>query len=281
MAFWEKFKNRQQGLRQSKERGSESGRSLRNDEGAEAPWLVVGLGNPGREYEKTWHNLGFMVMEILSQRHKFRCDRLKFKGLGCKVRLYGQEVIFLLPQTYMNLSGECVREWARFYKVPLNRILIIVDDFDLPLGTLRIREHGSAGTHNGLRSLVACLGSEQFPRVRIGYGPKPEHIDIVDFVLQRIPEEKAETAFAAMSAAADAVELILNEGPARAMSRMNGEAQRAKARQKSDRLEKKTAELEDQAEGQKGESHQVEESFSIKESQAGQRSSDEGGNEKR
>lgn len=275
MAFWEKFKNRQQGLRQSKERGSESGRSLRNDEGAEAPWLVVGLGNPGREYEKTWHNLGFMVMEILSQRHKFRCDRLKFKGLGCKVRLYGQEVIFLLPQTYMNLSGECVREWARFYKVPLDHILIIVDDFDLPLGTLRIREHGSAGTHNGLRSLVACLGSEQFPRVRLGYGPKPEHIDIVDFVLQRIPDEKAETAFAAMTAAADAVELIIKEGPARAMSRMNGEAQRAKV----DKQEKKTAELEGRADGQKRESHKVKESCSKKESRAGQRCSDEGGNE--
>ena len=275
MAFWEKFKNRQQGGRQRQEQGSVSEQALRSSGGAETPWLVVGLGNPGREYEKTWHNLGFMVMEILSQRHKFRCDRLKFKGLGCKVRLYGQEVIFLLPQTYMNLSGECVREWARFYKVPLDHILIIVDDFDLPLGTLRIREHGSAGTHNGLRSLVACLGSEQFPRVRLGYGPKPEHIDIVDFVLQRIPDEKAETAFAAMTAAADAVELIIKEGPARAMSRMNGEAQRAKV----DKQEKKTAELEGRADGQKRESHKVKESCSKKDSRAGQRCSDEGGNE--
>lgn len=275
MAFWEKFKNRQQGGRQRQEQGTMSEQALRGAGGEETPWLVVGLGNPGREYEKTWHNLGFMVMEILSQRHKFRCDRLKFKGLGCKVRLYGQEVIFLLPQTYMNLSGECVREWARFYKVPLDHILIIVDDFDLPLGTLRIREHGSAGTHNGLRSLVACLGSEQFPRVRLGYGPKPEHIDIVDFVLQRIPEEKAETAFAAMTAAADAVELILKEGPARAMSRMNGEAQRTKV----DKQEKKTAELEGRADGQKRESHKVKESCSKKESRAGQRCSDEGGNE--
>lgn len=275
MAFWEKFKNRQQGGRQRQEQGTMSEQALRSSGGEETPWLVVGLGNPGREYEKTWHNLGFMVMEILSQRHKFRCDHLKFKGLGCKVRLYGQEVIFLLPQTYMNLSGECVREWARFYKVPLDHILIIVDDFDLPLGTLRIREHGSAGTHNGLRSLVACLGSEQFPRVRLGYGPKPEHIDIVDFVLQRIPEEKAETAFAAMTAAADAVELILKEGPARAMSRMNGEAQRAKV----DKQEKKTAELEVRADGQKRESHKVKESCSKKESRAGQRCSDEGGNE--
>lgn len=275
MAFWEKFKNRQQGGRQRQEQGTMSEQALRSSGGEETPWLVVGLGNPGREYEKTWHNLGFMVMEILSQRHKFRCDRLKFKGLGCKVRLYGQEVIFLLPQTYMNLSGECVREWARFYKVPLDHILIIVDDFDLPLGTLRIREHGSAGTHNGLRSLVACLGSEQFPRVRLGYGPKPEHIDIVDFVLQRIPDEKAETAFAAMTAAADAVELIIKEGPARAMSRMNGEAQRAKV----DKQEKKTAELEGRADGQKRESHKVKESCSKKESRAGQRCSDEGGNE--
>lgn len=277
MAFWEKFKNRQQGGRQRQEKGTVSEQALRSAGGAETPWLVVGLGNPGREYEKTWHNLGFMVMEILSQRHKFRCDRLKFKGLGCKVRLYGQEVIFLLPQTYMNLSGECVREWARFYKVPLDHILIIVDDFDLPLGTLRIREHGSAGTHNGLRSLVACLGSEQFPRVRLGYGPKPEHIDIVDFVLQRIPDEKAETAFAAMTAAADAVEFIIKEGPARAMSRMNGEAQRAKV----DKQEKKTAELEGRADGQKWESHKVKESCSKKESQACQRGSDEGGNEER
>ena len=281
MAFWEKFKNRQQGGRQRQEQGTVSKQALRSSGGAEAPWLVVGLGNPGREYEKTWHNLGFMVMEILSQRHKFRCDRLKFKGLGHKVRLYGQEVIFLLPQTYMNLSGECVREWARFYKVPLDHILVVVDDFDLPLGCLRIREHGSAGTHNGLRSIVACLGSEQFPRVRLGYGPKPEHLDIVDFVLQRIPEEKAETAFAAMTAAADAVELILREGVARAMSRMNGEAQRAKARQKSERPEKKAAEPGERESCQRREGQKVEESCKIIASRADQRSNDEGGNKER
>lgn len=192
--------------------------------GGDIDWLVVGLGNPGRQYEKTWHNLGFMCLEILSQRHHFRCDKLRFKGLTARVKLYNQNILFLLPQTFMNLSGESVRDWSKYYKVPAERILVIYDDFDLPLGTLRIREFGSGGTHNGMRSIISCLGTDRFPRVRIGFGPKPEHLDIVDYVLHKIPEPLHEAAYDALVRAADAVEMVIREGVTLAMSRMNGKA---------------------------------------------------------
>lgn len=187
-------------------------------------WMVVGLGNPGTKYAQTWHNLGFMCLEILQQRHGFRCDRLRFKGLTAEPRLFGEKQLFLLPQTFMNLSGESVREMADFYKIPHENILVIYDDFDLPLGEIRIRHHGSAGTHNGMRSIIQHLGTDRFPRLRIGFGPKPPERQVVDFVLERVPKAQQKDCYDALTRAADAVELVLTDGLEIAMSRMNGKA---------------------------------------------------------
>lgn len=192
----------------------------------QAEWLIVGLGNPGAKYETTWHNLGFMALEILQQRWGFRCNRLKFKGLCGEARIGGTAALFLLPQTFMNLSGESVREALNFYKLPPERLLVLCDDFDLPLGRVRLRSNGSAGTHNGLRSIVQCLGSDQFARLRIGFGPKPPEIDIVNYVLMKIAKAEREAAWTGLNLAADAVEILLRESLAAAQAKVNGAAER-------------------------------------------------------
>lgn len=186
-------------------------------------WLVVGLGNPGKKYETTWHNLGFMTLEILAQRHHFTCNRLKYKSLCGEARpgAGAPAVLFMLPQTFMNRSGEAVREALQFFRLPPERLLVISDDFDLELGQIRIRANGSAGTHNGLKSIVSCLGTDQFPRIRIGFGPKEPGQDIIDYVLMPIPAPKREKAFEGLSKAADAVELIIRDSLEAAQMRFN------------------------------------------------------------
>ncbi len=185
-------------------------------------FLIVGLGNPGREYAQTWHNLGFMCLETLEKRHGFRCDRIRFKGLLGETRLYGGRQLWLKPQTYMNNSGESVREALNFYKLPPERCLVILDDFDLPLGTLRLREHGSAGTHNGMRSIIYQVQSDQMPRLRLGFGPKPAHMDVINYVLAKISSDQEATVSKTLDKAADAVETILRDGMTLAMSTCNG-----------------------------------------------------------
>jgi len=190
--------------------------------GSDAPWLVVGLGNPGAKYERTWHNCGFLAIEILSQRHGIRVDRIKFKGLYGQGRVAGAKAVLLKPGTHMNLSGESVQEAAAFFKVPLARVVVLVDDVDLPRGQVRIRPAGGPGTQKGMKSVVERLGSEGFPRVRIGIGPVPERWDIADFVLSEIPDSERATMFDALGRAADAVEAIASVGVAAAMNRFNG-----------------------------------------------------------
>lgn len=185
-------------------------------------WLIVGLGNPGKKYAQTWHNLGFLCLDLLQERHGFRCDRIRFKGLMAQTGLFGEKQIFLMPQTFMNESGQSVRELVSFYKIPPERILVLYDDFDLPFGSLRIRHKGSAGSHNGMKSIIYHLGTDAFPRLRMGFGPKPENIDIVDFVLQKIPDNMRENSLDMLKRAADAVDLVLQEGLEKSMSRMNG-----------------------------------------------------------
>lgn len=192
------------------------------DPGKEISWLIAGLGNPGRDYDRTWHNLGFLCVELLQERHQFRCDRIRFKGLTAQTRLFGEKQLFLMPQTFMNESGQSVREAAAFYKIPPERILVLYDDFALPLGSLRIRYKGSAGSHNGMKSIIYHLGTEDFPRLRMGFGPKPEHKDVIRFVTERIPQNKQEVCFEMLNRAADAVELILQKDLEAAMSQMNG-----------------------------------------------------------
>ena len=186
------------------------------------PWLVVGLGNPGAKYERTWHNAGFMTLAILSQRHGIRIDRIRFKGVYGQGTVDGVRVVLLRPGTYMNLSGESVQEAAAFFKVPMERVVVVVDDVDLPRGQIRVRPAGGPGTQKGMRSVVERLGSEGFPRVRVGIGPVPERWDIADFVLSEIPEPDRTTMYEAMCRAADAVRTIVVDGVPKAMNLYNG-----------------------------------------------------------
>ena len=185
-------------------------------------WIVVGLGNPGDKYENTRHNVGFMTVDELGERGRFPIQRLKFRALTSTAAIGGQGVLIMKPTTYMNLSGEAVGEAARFYKIAPDHILVISDDVDLPVGKLRIRKSGSAGGHNGLKSIIQHLGSDQFPRLKIGVGGKPHpDYDMADWVLGKLQGEDKKTMDAAIKRAADAIECLLREGPDKAMNKFN------------------------------------------------------------
>ena len=185
-------------------------------------WLIVGLGNPGEQYENTRHNVGFLVADELGERGSFPIQRLKFKALTNPAVIGGQGALVMKPTTYMNLSGEAVGEAARFYKIPPGRVLVISDDVDLPLGKLRIRTGGSAGGHNGLKSVIQHLGADQFPRLKVGVGGKPHpDYDMADWVLGKLQGEDKRVMDEAVKRAADAVECFLKDGPQKAMNRFN------------------------------------------------------------
>jgi len=189
-------------------------------------WLVAGLGNPGRQYEKTWHNCGYLVLEVLSQRHQIPLNKIRFKGLTGQGTIAGRKVVLLQPTTYMNLSGESVREAMAFYKIPPQRTLVIYDDLDLPAGQIRMRPSGGAGTHNGMRSIISQLGRQDFPRVRVGIGPLPANWELVSYVLSDIPQDQQKEMFEAFSRAADAVEKTLRDGIEAAMNQANQKKER-------------------------------------------------------
>lgn len=185
-------------------------------------WIVVGLGNPGTNYAHTRHNVGFDVTDILSRRWNAPLLKKKCKGLLAEVMLDGRRVVLCQPQTYMNLSGECVEELLQWYKVPLDHLMIIYDDIDLPLAKLRVRKTGSAGTHNGMRSIMAHVPSQEFPRIRVGVGAKPEGWELADWVLSRYAIREEQEAMAqAFESAADCVEDYLAHGIDDAMQRYN------------------------------------------------------------
>lgn len=174
-------------------------------------WLVVGLGNPGDKYTYTWHNCGFLTSEVLAQRNNIQVTKSKYKGYYGKGKISGEDVIILRPQTYMNLSGESVIEAAKYFKIPPSQTIIVYDDIDIPVGKIRVRPSGSAGTHNGMKSVIQHLGTQEFPRVRIGCGPVPEKWALVDFVLAEIFDDKKETMFEAFTEGAKAVEKYIAE----------------------------------------------------------------------
>ena len=188
-----------------------------------ASWLIVGLGNPGEKYENTRHNVGFQVVDELAERQRAPIQKLKFKALTNLLTISGEKVLVMKPVTYMNLSGEAVRPAADFYKIPPERILVISDDTALDPGRLRIRKGGSAGGHNGLKSIIQHLGTDQFPRVKIGVGEKPHpDYDMADWVLSKFAGADLKTITEAVKRAADAVECVVKDGPEKAMNRFNG-----------------------------------------------------------
>lgn len=186
-------------------------------------WLVVGLGNPGPKYEWTRHNMGFLVIDELAEREKIPVQKLKYRALTNTAVIGGRSVLLMKPTTYMNLSGESVGEAARFYKIPPERVLVISDDVALPQGKLRIRRSGSAGGHNGLKNIISHLGSDQFPRIKVGVGgkPHPDH-DMADWVLGKFTGQDRKVMEEAIARAADAVTLFLEQGPDQAMAKFNG-----------------------------------------------------------
>ena len=185
-------------------------------------WLVVFLGNPGPRYECTRHNAGFMAGDALAKKLGVSVNRLRFKALTAECEINGERVLLMKPQTFMNLSGEAVGEAARFYKIPPEHVLVVSDEVSLPLGKLRVRQKGSAGGHNGLKSIIAALGSDGFPRVRIGVGapPHPEY-DMADWVLSVFRNQDLEDMQSAAQRAAEAVITYISDGPERAMNRFN------------------------------------------------------------
>lgn len=189
---------------------------------APVSWLVVGLGNVGDKYEGTRHNVGFEVADELGERGNFPIQRLKHKSLTHSAEIAGARVLVMKPVTFMNLSGEAVGDAAKFYKIPPERVLIICDDVSLPLGKLRIRKGGSAGGHNGLKNIIAHLGTDQFPRLKVGVGEKPHpDYDLVDWVLGKFHGEDRKVMDAAVKRAADGVECVLKDGCDKAMNRFN------------------------------------------------------------
>lgn len=184
-------------------------------------YIVVGLGNPGREYEITRHNTGFMALDLFSDKLNTHIDRLKFKALTTVSDIAGKRVLLLKPQTYMNLSGEAVFAAMDFYKIPLERVIVVFDDVSLDVGKMRIRKKGSAGGHNGIKSIIAQCGGEDFPRIKIGVGKKPEGWDLADWVLGKYSESELKELGTVYENAFEAVKLILCEKIDESMNRFN------------------------------------------------------------
>ena len=181
--------------------------------------IIAGLGNPGDEYDHTRHNTGFDVIDELVKEYGIVMDFAKHKSICGKGMIEGEKVMLVKPQTYMNLSGEAVGQAARFYKIPADHVLVVSDDITLPIGAMRIRTKGSAGGHNGLKNIISVLGTEEFPRIRLGVGspPHPDY-DTVDWVLSVFRDQDAVDMAEAASRAADAVECFITQGPEKAMN---------------------------------------------------------------
>jgi len=190
---------------------------------AGSSWLIVGLGNPGREYEKTRHNCGFRALDLLAENLGCKVDRLKFQGLYGQVNYNGQKVFLLKPQTYMNLSGRSVLQLSAYFNIPPQNIIVMFDDISLEPGRLRIRPDGSAGGHNGIKSIIQEVGSQSFPRVKIGVGAKPNpNYDLADWVLSTFSAQEEKALAVSLKNAADAALAIIDKGVPEAANKFNG-----------------------------------------------------------
>ena len=185
-------------------------------------YIICGLGNPGKEYETTRHNIGFRVLDRLADKYNIDINDKSQKGLLGKGIIEGNKVILVKPQTFMNLSGECIRAVCDYYKETPDHVIIVYDDIYFEVGKLRVRPKGSAGGHNGIKSIIACLGTDEFPRVRFGVGNKPDRMDLADHVLGHFSKDDEEIIAKRLDTACDAVVCIMNEGCDAAMNKFNG-----------------------------------------------------------
>ena len=186
-------------------------------------YIIVGLGNPGSKYWNTRHNVGYAALDALSEKLRVKVDRVKFQGLMCQTNYEGRKLLLLKPTTYMNLSGQSVAAAAKFYKVPPEHIIVLSDDISLDPGRLRIRKNGSAGGHNGLKSIISSLGSQEFPRIKIGVGAKPHpEYDLADWVLSTFPLSQRDEMEDTYKKAAEAALLLMEKGPEAAANKFNG-----------------------------------------------------------
>ena len=183
-------------------------------------FLIVGLGNPGKEYDGTRHNIGFETIDYISKKYNIDVNRTKFKGIFGEGFINNKKVVLLKPSTYMNLSGESIREAINFYKLENEEVLVIYDDISLEVGKIRIREKGSAGGHNGIKRIIANMSTDVFPRIKIGVGqPKG---DLVSHVLGKFSEEEIKDLNEVIEASSEAVEVIIKDGTKEAMNKLNG-----------------------------------------------------------
>lgn len=184
-------------------------------------YVVIGLGNPGKDYTNTRHNVGFDTIDILAKRNKIEMNKIKFKAVYGEGRIGNEKTLLVKPQTYMNNSGVCLREIIQFYKVPLENIIVIVDDIDIDFAAIRVKQKGSAGSHNGLKSIIYHLQDDNFPRIKIGIGKKHPNQDLADFVLSRFSKEDRQDIEEMLIVAAEAVENIVCHDINYAMNKFN------------------------------------------------------------
>ena len=199
--------------------------------------IIAGLGNPGKEYENTKHNVGFLTIDILAEKYDIKVNKIKFKGLIGEGMIGTEKVILVKPQTYMNLSGQCIREIVAFYKLDMEDLVVIYDDIDLPMGNLRIRKKGSAGTHNGMRSIIYDLQDDGFPRVRVGIGGERKG-DLANYVISGFSGDDRKLIEEAIVKAADAVTCLVEDGIDRAMVDYNTKKPKVKKQKQEPDTEK-------------------------------------------
>ena len=184
-------------------------------------YCIVGLGNPGLKYENTRHNAGFLTIDYLANKFGIDVKKSKFKSLYGQGVISGQKVMLVKPQTYMNNSGEAVREIKNFYKFDIDKLIVIYDDIDIEFGTIRIRKKGSAGTHNGMKSIIYQIQDDKFPRIKIAVGKKPEYMDLANFVLSGFTEKVAEVIREEIKLAADSIETMIESSIDMSMNKFN------------------------------------------------------------
>ncbi len=200
-------------------------------------YIIVGLGNPGKQYENTRHNMGFLVVDLLAEKFNIEVNKIKFKALVGEGRIAGQKVLLVKPQTYMNLSGEAVRQAMDFYKIDPEELIVIYDDIDIPTGTFRIRKKGSSGTHNGMRNIFQHIQTNDFPRIRVGIGSGKKE-NLIGYVTGGISKSEKELLEDALTKSADAAACIIEKGIDKAMNEYN-------VRPKKEKKEKKAVEEEE------------------------------------